>query len=555
MRTVFFILGMHRSGTSALGGVLDILEIKAGSELLPANDTNPKGYFENEKIYWHNENILKHCGSCWSDSIFDINRIDKGQFKEFVAQGIEVLQEEFNDYNKFMIKDPRICMLFPIWEEACKQLGLNIKIILPHRNPMEVAESLKSRNHFSVEQGLILWLQHFFLAEKYSRNYPRIFLPYSLLINDAETYSKQLCEFTNSKIEKGIKNKIDGFIDKGLKHINLSFENNSENMPSFLLEVISLLKNDNLTNETKMDELRTEFFLSQKLFQHSGVNEEREKNQIYKKRLDEMDLLLSNQESHVMQLNSKIKESTVTTGRLISKIEIEKENHINTLKLLDKKSEETSLLIEQQKIKEAILRGQLKSLKQETQDCILENKTQWENWIKTYDTNNQLAINNLNLFSSIHNRHLGRLKTQSHINKLQLINPFRILNNLKNLKSITLGLNQIKQKFNRVSLRAIEFFNEEQYLKQNQDIKESISKGGFKDALEHFILFGYDEVYKGQRKLYSQHEVKFEPSGIDKESDWLGFDQFLINQNKKLLLPEIEVADVIIDFSSIEELI
>ena len=50
-QTCILILGMHRSGTSALTGVLSLLDVYLGSELMPASEDNKKGYFENKNLY------------------------------------------------------------------------------------------------------------------------------------------------------------------------------------------------------------------------------------------------------------------------------------------------------------------------------------------------------------------------------------------------------------------------------------------------------------------------------------------------------------------------
>ena len=45
--SVLLVLGMHRSGTSALAGTFSQLGLRLGDELMPATaDANPKGYFE-----------------------------------------------------------------------------------------------------------------------------------------------------------------------------------------------------------------------------------------------------------------------------------------------------------------------------------------------------------------------------------------------------------------------------------------------------------------------------------------------------------------------------
>ena len=68
MKRCVLILGMHRSGSSALMGVLKILGLKTGRKLLgPVPESNVRGHFEHREILEVNENILKFLGSGWDD--------------------------------------------------------------------------------------------------------------------------------------------------------------------------------------------------------------------------------------------------------------------------------------------------------------------------------------------------------------------------------------------------------------------------------------------------------------------------------------------------------
>ena len=50
------VVGMHRSGTSAVTGVLHNFGYNVGQSLLPGNEFNEKGYFEDTSIVTENEN-------------------------------------------------------------------------------------------------------------------------------------------------------------------------------------------------------------------------------------------------------------------------------------------------------------------------------------------------------------------------------------------------------------------------------------------------------------------------------------------------------------------
>ncbi|MDD4949462.1 glycosyltransferase family 2 protein [Sulfuricurvum sp.] len=56
-------------------------------------------------------------------------------------------------------------------------------------------------------------------------------------------------------------------------------------------------------------------------------------------------------------------------------------------------------------------------------------------------------------------------------------------------------------KFMQIPLPFLDVFSEESYLLANPDIAEAIQEEKFLNALEHFILFGYDEVKNGTRRI------------------------------------------------------
>ncbi|MEK8020254.1 MAG: hypothetical protein VSS75_025560 [Candidatus Parabeggiatoa sp.] len=59
------VLGMHRSGTSALTGLLSWLGVDLGLQLLPQHATNERGFWENFQVVEGNENVLKALNSTW----------------------------------------------------------------------------------------------------------------------------------------------------------------------------------------------------------------------------------------------------------------------------------------------------------------------------------------------------------------------------------------------------------------------------------------------------------------------------------------------------------
>ena len=68
-KKILIVLGMHRSGTSALAGLLSHLSIPMGDNLMtPVEGENDKGFFEDEEIVELNDQLLSKLGMSWDDA-------------------------------------------------------------------------------------------------------------------------------------------------------------------------------------------------------------------------------------------------------------------------------------------------------------------------------------------------------------------------------------------------------------------------------------------------------------------------------------------------------
>src|SRR5215469_9555194 len=66
-RRAVFVLGMHRSGTSAVTRVLNLLGVELGTGLMAASPDNERGYWEHLGIVQEHDQLLEALGSSWDD--------------------------------------------------------------------------------------------------------------------------------------------------------------------------------------------------------------------------------------------------------------------------------------------------------------------------------------------------------------------------------------------------------------------------------------------------------------------------------------------------------
>ncbi len=185
MKQALLVLGPHRSGTSAVTRVLAILGADLPSNLLPAQSDNPAGFWESKDIVELNDHCLALAGLKWHDA----SQVNPSWFESPAARAslsslVEVLERDFARSNLFVLKDPRMCLLVPLWLNVLREFGAEPKVVLVVRSPLEVASSLRLRDNFPTAKSLALWLRHTLEAERNTRSIPRTVVFYRHLLSD-----------------------------------------------------------------------------------------------------------------------------------------------------------------------------------------------------------------------------------------------------------------------------------------------------------------------------------------------------------------------------------
>lgn len=185
MKTAFVVLGMHRSGTSAVAGSLARMGATPPDSLMPAKADNPLGFWESERLVAFNEEILTVAGSCWYDwGPLDATVFQGSHSAHLNTAGPWLIGHEFRGADTIVVKDPRICRCYPYWRRTLHKAGYRALPILPIRRPSEVARSLARRNGLSSGLAQRLWLRHVLDAEKATRGQPRFISTLDAFIAD-----------------------------------------------------------------------------------------------------------------------------------------------------------------------------------------------------------------------------------------------------------------------------------------------------------------------------------------------------------------------------------
>lgn len=185
VRRVLVVLGMHRSGTSALTRVLGVLGATLPADMLAANPDNPRGFWESRAVVHRHEALLREQSSFWHDILpVAEDWYATGEAARYEDLLVQDVLDDFGDAPLAVIKDPRMCRLMPLWERVFHRAGYVPTYIVTLRDAMEIAASLQRRNGFPLEKGLLLWLAHMLAAESGTRGKPRVFASYDDVLAD-----------------------------------------------------------------------------------------------------------------------------------------------------------------------------------------------------------------------------------------------------------------------------------------------------------------------------------------------------------------------------------
>jgi len=185
MRRAFVVVGMHRSGTSAMTRTLSLLGATLPARLTAPRNDNEAGFWEPWMVALLNDEILEALDSDWDDVFaFRPKRYLSNFDGVYLARAIELLEQEFNGSELIVLKDPRISVLTTFWERALRQAGYSTHYVVMVRNPLEVAESLRARDGFPREKSFLLWSSYMIAIDRDTCGYPRTFVSYDQLMGD-----------------------------------------------------------------------------------------------------------------------------------------------------------------------------------------------------------------------------------------------------------------------------------------------------------------------------------------------------------------------------------
>jgi hypothetical protein len=217
------VLGMHRSGTSAITRGMQALGVHLGDDFLGPQPDNPTGYWEDINIFEINERLLGVFGLKWEDvGLINDDLWQDTEVDALREEAIEYLSAQFTSHPLWGFKDPRTIRLLPFWQPILQALGVDESYVLAIRNPRSVADSLKQRQGIDAVTAHLLWLIYLVPNLGKIANRPFIVADYDLVMADPRSQLERIANGlkipSNEASRTGIEKFANEFLDPALRH-------------------------------------------------------------------------------------------------------------------------------------------------------------------------------------------------------------------------------------------------------------------------------------------------------------------------------------------------
>jgi hypothetical protein len=197
-----FVVGMHRSGTSAVAGLLASLGVSPARWCAESrsNTANPRGFFEPRPLVWENERLLNWLDASWACPPGRVDELDLSPLLlSEGARSARVFMRSRRSHGAWFWKDPRLSLLLGYWEQVATHASsvpaASTGVVYVVRNPAAVATSLQQRDGLDQRHANDLWRIYNHSALKLCRGRPVYVIDYDRLIAHPDEERSALAEW------------------------------------------------------------------------------------------------------------------------------------------------------------------------------------------------------------------------------------------------------------------------------------------------------------------------------------------------------------------------
>lgn len=236
------VTGSGRSGTSTVAGTLKRLGLYVPQPEMPADETNPRGFYEPIWVVDFHKRILNSIPARTNDArphaAEEIRAASSTpEIREELRTWLAEQVAEVGPGGQLAIKDPRTFWVHELWTSVADELDIDLSFLTMLRHPAEVVQSRET--HYLSNQtdefrrtrqtaNLAGWVNSAYETEVATRARPRTFVRYTDLLADwREAMSRaqaQLGITFNTDLASREHHDVDDFIDVKLHRNKVTWD-------------------------------------------------------------------------------------------------------------------------------------------------------------------------------------------------------------------------------------------------------------------------------------------------------------------------------------------
>lgn len=199
-KRVYVVLGMARTGTSAISRFLKVFDVDLGNALVGSNQSwNPTGFWEDKEIvYGINGRIFSRL----KFAPYGLLTIDPGlqtaeQMGSIFNDAKQFIANKLKAHTSFGFKDPSTVKVVPFWRNVFASLAVEDNYIITLRHPLAAARSYQMLTGCDLELGLLLWCAHLIQAVNSTHGAKRLVISYDILLKNCHSQIPRMLKTFN----------------------------------------------------------------------------------------------------------------------------------------------------------------------------------------------------------------------------------------------------------------------------------------------------------------------------------------------------------------------
>ncbi len=249
MKRLVMVAGAGRSGTSTVAGALSMLGLHLPQPQVPADETNPRGFYESQWVVDFHKGLLERSPVIRTlDARPEVAALAEQRPTDEDAARLREWLGQQADHEQVLVKDPRAFWFHDLWRSTAQRLGAEVRFITMLRHPAEVAKSRDTwytpdidedfRRHRATA-NVAGWCNAAFVTERVTRADRRVFVRYPDLLTDWRAALRPVQERLGLELDADLAatdhHAVDDFIDSGLRRSETTWD--SVDLPDTLKAV------------------------------------------------------------------------------------------------------------------------------------------------------------------------------------------------------------------------------------------------------------------------------------------------------------------------------